>query len=349
MPSKTRPSPFYSLELARDQILHVVSSPPKPSLTSTYFHDLNSFIMSPFSLKSSMKPPYLSPTFIPPTPFRSLFCPISHPLSTFSRISRSLPFCSIKHPRASHRPFNCSTPPQNTSSDTHSPAQTFSASSFRTIRKILTALSILGCLETSYLTFNKFFSSPGAICATQGCLDVLSGPFSSFLGIPLTLFGTLTYGVFAYLCAWPLAADEQEDQNGLLLSVQRVYHARDAATRPLLLALSTALLVFSGFLMSLLVFVIQSMCPYCVFSAVLSAVIFALTAIVGRAVPKFREALRVGVTSAAVTSLLAAVFFFISYPVHISAQPPGELQAPPSITMKSTPDTLVRSVLTKPY
>lgn len=214
---------------------------------------------------------------------------------------------------------------------------------FRNLRIVLAILSLLGAAETTYLTFNKFFSSPGAICATQGCLDVLSGPFSSFLGIPLTLFGALAYGAFAYMAVWPLAADEEETEDGTLRTVEEVYAARDATTRPLLLALSTALFLFSGYLMALLVFVIQSMCPYCVFSAIVSTALFTLTAFVGRAVPNVVDALRVGAVASGVTSAAAAVLFFIGYPAHIRAQPSGEPQAPPAITMRSTSDTLVRS------
>lgn len=284
-----------------------------------------------------------SSTFISPLPLASIFRPIPHspfttPLTFPPRLPLKRPCTSLRlHPTCTNLPPNH--PP---------PTKSSSAPSFRSIRKLLAALSFVGCLETSYLTFNKLFSSPGSICATQGCLDVLSGPFSSFLGIPLTLLGTFAYAAFAYLCVWPLAADEEEDQNGLLLSEKQVYDARDAATRPLLLAMSTSLFVFSGFLMSLLAFVIRSACPYCFFSAALSTVIFTLTAFIGRAVPKPGDAIRVGVTSTALTSLLAALFFLVSYPMHINAQPPGAPQAPPDITMKSTSDTLVCNVFTKP-
>lgn len=232
-------------------------------------------------------------------------------------------------------------PTESDSSNTNTQSESLTAGfDFRKVRRALVGLSLLGFAETSYLTFNKLFSSPGAICGTQGCLDVLSGPFSSFLGIPLTLFGALAYGAFAYLAVWPLAADDEEAEEGILRSAEEVYAARDAVTRPLLLALSTLLFMFSAYLMALLVFVIQSMCPYCVFSAVLSATLFTLTAFVGRAVPNLADALRVGAAASAIASVAAAVLFFIGFPAYIRAQPSGE-QSPPAITMRSTSDTLV--------
>lgn len=215
---------------------------------------------------------------------------------------------------------------------------------FRLIRKSAVALSFLGAAETSYLTLNKIFSSPGAICSTQGCLDVLTGPFSSFLGIPLTLFGVLAYSAFLYLSVWPLAADaETNDEGEVLRTAEQVYAARDAATRPLMFALSTMMLVFSGFLMWLLFYVVQSMCPYCIASAVLSVALFVLTTLVGRAVPALADALRVGAVSSVAASLAAAVMFFISLPAQIRAQPPAEPQSAPAITMRSTSDTMVRT------
>lgn len=244
----------------------------------------------------------------------------------------------------SHAPFREAPKASSTSSTStneETPQQP-ALDRFRIIRKVLLVISCIGAAETLYLTFNKLFSSPGAICATQGCLDVLSGPFSTFLGIPLTLFGALAYSIFAYLSVWPLAADDETDSEGeLVRSAKEVYVMRDAATRPLMLALSTAMMVFSFYLMGLLVFVIQSMCPYCVVSAIISSSMFILTAFVGRAVPSVRDALRVGTGSAGIALVVAAGLFFLGMPAHIRAQPPGEPQLPPEITMRSTSDTLV--------
>ncbi|KAI0559182.1 Vitamin K epoxide reductase [Gracilaria domingensis] len=218
--------------------------------------------------------------------------------------------------------------------------------SFRDIRKILVAVSAAGMAETTYLTYNKLFSSPGAICGTQGCLDVLSGPFSTFLGIPLTVFGVLAYSIFAYLCTWPLSAEDEEthsedDEKPRVVPADEVYAIRDAATRPLMLAVSTAMFTFSVYLMSLLVFVIRSMCPYCVFSACLSTMLFVLTAIVGKAVPEWKTALRIGAMSASFATVCAAALFFLGLPAYSQAQGSGVPQAPPEITLSSDSNSVV--------
>lgn len=198
-----------------------------------------------------------------------------------------------------------------------------------TIRIILAAISMTGALEALYLTYNKLFSSPGAICATQGCLDVLTGPFSSLFGIPLSLLGTLAYTSFATLCLWPITDDVDE------------YVRRDAATRPVLLFLSTAQFAFSLYLLFLLKFIIKSFCPYCVFSAVISFTLFMVTAFIGKAVPSFKQSLPISAASVTFASIAASASLILGWPVHIAARPPGgELQAPPEITRDSGVDEM---------
>ncbi len=181
-----------------------------------------------------------------------------------------------------------------------------------------------------------------------GLPRVLSGPYSAFLGIPLSAFGMLAYSAFAYLSAWPLFASEEEyfvDLNlgtTAMRSADEVYQIRDATTRPLMLALSSAMFVFSSYLMSLLTFVIKSMCPYCVFSATLSVVLFTLTAFVGRAVRDVASAVAISGGSAATAVLLAGASFFVATPHGLRAQIPSEPQSPPAITQRSNADSMVR-------
>lgn len=218
---------------------------------------------------------------------------------------------------------------------------------FPTLRVVLAGVSMIGAAESLYLTFNKVFSSPGAICATQGCLDVLAGPFSSFFGIPLSLFGALSYAVFAYLCIWPLTSGEEasakQEKSGIsdteVDSEEEIFKKRDAATRPLLLALSTTQFFFSVYLMLLLKFVIKSMCPYCLASATISTSLFILTAFIWRAVPSWRAAGAITAASTTFTAIIASVSLMTSWPLHILAQGTGEPQTPPAITTSSTKDT----------
>lgn len=214
------------------------------------------------------------------------------------------------------------------------------------IRVPVASVAALGVVETAFLTFTKLFASPGSICSTQGCFDVLTGPFSAVLGVPLSAFGMLAYGAVAYLALWPMTADEEtrvsEDGTVVTLPKEGVYAARDAATRPLLLAVSAAMMVFSSYLMMLLMFVIRSMCPYCVVSAGLSVTLFTLVAFVGRAVPDAKRAVRIGGGGAALAFVAAAGSFFLALPEQLLAQAPSEPQTPPAVTRTSTRESVVR-------
>lgn len=213
-------------------------------------------------------------------------------------------------------------------------------------RITLTILSLAGAVETLYLTYNKLFSSPGAICGTQGCLDVLSGPFSNFLGFPLSLYGSMAYLCFAYLSYWPIISPDPANSaasNSTSApppkSFEEVYIARDRATRPLMLGLSTAQFVFSLYLVGLLKYVIQSMCPYCLVSAGLSATLFILTAFVGRAVPTWRPAISISMASTTFAAIVSSASFLYGYPIYTAALPNGPQNAP-TITAVSDQDSL---------
>lgn len=281
--------------------------------------------------------------------------PPSPTSSSSAFVSSSPPKKQMRRRAASKLPQTCqlqspnTVPPPSPPTDNKDDRSLWSnLTDFKNIRKLLFLLSTMGIAETSYLTLNKLFSSPGAICSTEGCLEVLSGPFSTFLGVPLTLFGGLAYSLFAYLCVWPLTAndEERESKDGSeatfeVIPADEIYASRDASTRPLMLGLSTILFIFSLYLMAVLYFIIQAMCPYCVFSAVLAAVIFTLTAFVGRAVPNWRVALGVGAVSTAIAGTAASVMFLVALPQQLRAQPPSEPQLPPAITMSSSSETMV--------
>jgi uncharacterized membrane protein/glutaredoxin len=214
------------------------------------------------------------------------------------------------------------------------------ANHYRTTRKVLAALSSLGVVETVYIFGAKVFASPQAICATRGCVDVLSGPYSSFLGIPLSAIGVAAYALFAWLSAWPLTASDEEvvindDGDAVIRLADEVYLIRDAITRPLLLALASILVVFASYFMFLLTVVIRDTCPYCIFSATLSISLFVVTAFVSRAVRDVKQAVTISSASAITAACTAAAVFILSSPGGLLAQMPSEPQLPPPITAQS--------------
>lgn len=140
-------------------------------------------------------------------------------------------------------------------------------------RVLIAAIAAAGALETAFLTVVKLTGNVSAVCPTSGCNQVLNSPYAQVFGIPLTLLGFLAYTAMAVMAAAPLAfnpANQKELRSKL-----------ENLTWPLLFAGGIAMVIFSGYLMYLLIFVIKEFCFYCLASALFSLSLFVL-ALIGR-------------------------------------------------------------------
>lgn len=138
---------------------------------------------------------------------------------------------------------------------------------YRHTRQFIAGLATLGAVITAYLTVAKLTNTP-TICPTDGCSIVMASPYASLFGIPLALFGFLAYVSMVGLAIAPMLVHLPEHK---ALRAQL-----EESTQLLLLMGATAILVFSSYLMYLLVFEIKAICIYCVSSALLSVVLFTL-------------------------------------------------------------------------
>lgn len=141
----------------------------------------------------------------------------------------------------------------------------------RWVRIVMAVLSTIGAIDTGTITLKRWgvlgnLSCPGG---AEGCDKVLSSAWGSLFGQPLSLFGFLAYTTVLLLALLPLLL-------------------RGESRQPLgerswwgLFLISTSMAVFSLLLMGLMVFKIQSFCPFCVLSAVLSVALMVLSIIGG--------------------------------------------------------------------
>jgi uncharacterized membrane protein len=136
------------------------------------------------------------------------------------------------------------------------------------LRKQIAAISLLGVMETLYLTIDKFQSSEtslvNSLCSATGssCKSVLNGPYSSITvldtDIPLSLLGVGAYTTVLGLAVFPLLFPNKEATNG------------DANNRIALLGMTTLMGTFSVYLVSLILGVLHTTCVFCFVSAGLS-------------------------------------------------------------------------------
>lgn len=157
-------------------------------------------------------------------------------------------------------------------------------------RQLIGAIALLGVLDTAYLTLIEFgVFKEVAGCPTTGpinCQAVLNSAYAKLFGIPISLFGLLAYLAIAVLALVPL----------LLTSPERKEFRSDAEnwTWLLMFAGSTAMVIFSGYLVYLMSFKIQAFCIYCLASALFSISLFVLT-LIGHAWEDIGQLLLMGV------------------------------------------------------
>lgn len=149
-------------------------------------------------------------------------------------------------------------------------------------RPLMAGIAAIGAVVTAYLTVTKLMGSSTA-CPVNGCNIVLSSPYATVFGLPLALFGFLAYSGMIGLAVAPLLV--KPSREAILSETATRRRSTDdpleAWTGLLLFVGATAMMVFSGYLMYLLAFKIQTVCLYCVGSALMSTSLFVLS-ILGR-------------------------------------------------------------------
>jgi uncharacterized membrane protein len=184
------------------------------------------------------------------------------------------------------------------------------------LRTIMAVIATLGVLETGFLTFQKMAGVVDMdtlpLCGVDGtCHTVLQGPYSNlpFTNIPLSLLGFLAYLTVAVLALEPLLlveVDEEVDNSGNDPQDEKV---TDFDNRVALTTATTTMATFSVCLMILLFGVLQTSCPYCIFSAVCS-VILAMLAWIGGCLPPTSRGN--APTAGFLASTVGAVLLFVS-------------------------------------
>lgn len=129
-------------------------------------------------------------------------------------------------------------------------------------RRMLTALiALVGVFVATYLALYKAGFIGSLACGTGSCETVQQSPWAKLLGIPVAV-----WGVGYYVAVFAIAVAGVQD---------RWVHDRRIALALLVLTAWGA--IFSGYLTYLELFVIHAICRYCVVSAILAVIVFALS------------------------------------------------------------------------
>lgn len=210
-------------------------------------------------------------------------------------------------------------------------------------RKVVGSVAALGVAETAFLTFNK--AQAGSFCASVSCSQVLSGPWSKAFGVvPLSVLGLLSYVVVLLFAVAPLALPSSDDEVTLGSVCEEEDGGIPAESATLetlshksLVAVTSGMAVFSGYLVSVLLFKLHATCLWCFGSAALSMTLVVL-------VNKPLQHVKIGVSGATVASVFAgALYLFTSTETALAENMmmASEPQGPPTITQHSSKRALV--------
>ena len=134
-------------------------------------------------------------------------------------------------------------------------------------RPLIGAIAAVGAAGTGYLTVVKLMNKTAACLG--GCDRVLSSEWATVFGLPLTLFGFLSYLSMLVLAVAPLLVNIEKNK--------ALRTKLEGLTWPLLFIGATGMVVFSGFLMYVLSTEIKAVCLYCIASATMTVLMFLLT------------------------------------------------------------------------
>lgn len=192
-------------------------------------------------------------------------------------------------------------------------------------RWLVAGIALIGALGTGYLTIAKL--TGGGACPTEGCDRVLSSPWGTVFGLPLTLFGFLAYGTMLAMAVAPLLINA--DQNKALRQKLETW------TWPLMFMLASAMLVFSGYLMTVLAFELQAVCPYCIGSALFALSMFVII-LLGNRWDDLGQIAFIGLIVGVVTIVATLAVYA---PISAGGSPSADVagQAGPPITTASGP------------
>lgn len=125
-------------------------------------------------------------------------------------------------------------------------------------KPILIAMGLIGTIgffDALYLTIKHYSNALPSCSIFTGCEVVTTSPYSEFFGIPVALFGTLYYG-------------------SVILGVVILLNKKIPLLQKALSLYTITGLLASVWFVSLQLFVINAICPYCMVSAASSTALF---------------------------------------------------------------------------
>ena len=128
------------------------------------------------------------------------------------------------------------------------------------LRYISIFLTLIGIVDSIYLAWIKMTNQEAACAGIGDCDAVNSSRYAEIGGIPIALLGAFAYLIILFL---------------LVLGRQNNIIGENAVL--LVLGISFIGVLYSAYLTYLEIFILKAICPFCVISAIVLILLFALT------------------------------------------------------------------------
>ncbi len=141
-------------------------------------------------------------------------------------------------------------------------------------RFIIGAIAVVGLIISTYLTITEWSGGKVACpidpsTGVSGCQKVAESPYSHIFGVPISLLGMFGYLSTAIFALAPLIFNPEQNK--------KTRNQIEQSTWLLLLVSTTAMAVFSAYLMFTSATIIKALCIYCVASAICSWLLLIMT------------------------------------------------------------------------
>jgi len=130
----------------------------------------------------------------------------------------------------------------------------------RNLRLILGVLGVIGLLDSAYLTYIKLANATASCAGIGDCDAVNSSQYAEIFGIPIALLGAGAYLMMFILLFLEKRSDFWRQQAPLFLFV-----------------LTLIGVLYSAYLTFVEVAILHAICPYCVLSAIVLVIMFAIS------------------------------------------------------------------------
>ena len=128
------------------------------------------------------------------------------------------------------------------------------------IRNISIFLTLIGLIDAAYLTYIKLAHQEAACAGIGDCEAVNSSRYAEIAGIPIALLGAVAYILILLFLVF-------ERRNNVLSENSILF----------VLGFTFIGVLYSAYLTYLELFVLHAVCPFCVLSAIVMVILFALT------------------------------------------------------------------------